>query len=111
MDSAPLRIECVDISHVQGTDVVASLVVFEDGLPRKSDYRHYSIRRPQATALRRRRLDRRGHPTTVPASSGRREQPEALDPQTGRPRKFAYPPNLFIVDGGAPSAMPQRRSR
>ncbi|MDV3208791.1 MAG: excinuclease ABC subunit UvrC, partial [Rhodococcus ruber] len=44
LDSAPLRIECVDISHVQGTDVVASLVVFEDGLPRKSDYRHYAIR-------------------------------------------------------------------
>ena len=42
--TAPLRIECVDISHVQGTDVVASLVVFEDGLPRKSDYRHYAIR-------------------------------------------------------------------
>lgn len=41
---APLRIECVDISHVQGTDVVASLVVFEDGLPRKSDYRHYAIK-------------------------------------------------------------------
>ena len=41
---APLRIECIDISHVQGTDVVASLVVFEDGLPRKSDYRHYAIR-------------------------------------------------------------------
>ena len=42
--AAPLRIECVDISHVQGTDVVASLVVFEDGLPRKSDYRHYAIK-------------------------------------------------------------------
>ncbi|MGW8651144.1 excinuclease ABC subunit UvrC, partial [Nocardia salmonicida] len=44
LDSAPLRIECVDISHVQGTDVVASLVVFEDGLARKSDYRHYAIK-------------------------------------------------------------------
>ncbi|MGB0972811.1 MAG: excinuclease ABC subunit UvrC, partial [Mycobacterium sp.] len=44
LEDAPLRIECVDISHVQGTDVVASLVVFEDGLPRKSDYRHYAIR-------------------------------------------------------------------
>ena len=44
LDSAPLRIECIDISHVQGTDVVASLVVFEDGLPRKSDYRHYAIK-------------------------------------------------------------------
>ncbi|MFD9615150.1 excinuclease ABC subunit UvrC, partial [Streptomyces sp. NPDC059083] len=43
LDSAPLRIECVDISHVQGTDVVASLVVFEDGLARKSEYRHYAI--------------------------------------------------------------------
>ena len=43
-ESAPLRIECVDISHVQCTDVVASLVVFEDGLARKSDYRHYAIK-------------------------------------------------------------------
>src|SRR5699024_4978613 len=44
LDSAPLRIECVDVSHVQGTDVVASLVVFEDGLARKSDYRRFEIR-------------------------------------------------------------------
>lgn len=44
LPDAPLRIECVDISHVQGTDVVGSLVVFEDGLPRKSDYRHFAIR-------------------------------------------------------------------
>src|SRR5690242_2344155 len=44
LDSAPLRIECVDVSHVQGTDVVASLVVFEDGLPRKTDYRRYEVR-------------------------------------------------------------------
>src|SRR5699024_7215099 len=44
LDSAPLRIECVDISHTQGTDVMASLVVFEDGIPRKSDYRLYRIR-------------------------------------------------------------------
>src|SRR5690606_17336495 len=44
LDTAPLRIECVDISHVQGTDVVASLVVFEDGLKRSSEYRHYAIK-------------------------------------------------------------------
>ena len=44
MDSAPLRIECIDISHVQGTNVVASLVVFEDGLPKRSDYRRFAIR-------------------------------------------------------------------
>ena len=44
MDTSPLRIECVDISHIQGTDVVASLVVFEDGMPKKSDYRRYKIK-------------------------------------------------------------------
>ena len=74
---APLRIECVDISHVQGTDVVGSLVVFEDGLPRKSDYRHFgdpgSRRR---RALRRRRLHRRGDPPPVPAAPERPERSE-----------------------------------
>ena len=44
VNAAPLRIECIDISHVQGTDVVASLVVFEDGLPKRSDYRRFAIR-------------------------------------------------------------------
>ena len=44
MDVAPLRIECIDVSHVQGTNVVASLVVFEDGLPKRSDYRRFAIR-------------------------------------------------------------------
>src|SRR5690606_20321549 len=44
LDTAPLRIECVDVSHIQGADVVASLVVFEDALPRKSEYRRFAIR-------------------------------------------------------------------
>lgn len=107
LDSAPLRIECIDISHVQGTDVVASLVVFEDGLPRKSDYRHYSIKEAAGDGhsddvasiaeVTRRRFLRHGK------DSGGDLAPEAsLDPQTGRPRRFAYPPNLFVVDGGAP---------
>ncbi|MHC9292682.1 excinuclease ABC subunit UvrC [Mycobacterium sp. LTG2003] len=97
---APLRIECVDISHVQGTDVVASLVVFEDGLPRKSDYRHYAIREAAGNGrsddvasiaeVTRRRFLR--HVTDT--------QPDAGGEQ--RPRRFAYPPNLFVVDGGAP---------
>ncbi|MGV0804947.1 excinuclease ABC subunit UvrC [Mycolicibacterium setense] len=97
---APLRIECVDISHVQGTDVVASLVVFEDGLPRKSDYRHYAIREAAGEGrsddvasiaeVTRRRFLRHTSDT----------QPEAGAEQ--RPRRFAYPPNLFVVDGGAP---------
>ncbi|MGW6378361.1 excinuclease ABC subunit UvrC [Rhodococcus sp. NPDC055112] len=120
LDQAPLRIECVDISHVQGTDVVASLVVFEDGLPRKSDYRHYSIKEAAgegrsddvasiAEVTRRRFLrhaadvasaDTAGQTDT---GNGGDQAPEAaLDPQTGRPRRFAYPPNLFVVDGGAP---------
>ncbi|AXY52230.1 hypothetical protein YT1_2819 [Rhodococcus ruber] len=153
LDSAPLRIECVDISHVQGTDVVASLVVFEDGLPRKSDYRHYAIReaagdgrsddvasiaevtrrrflrhnrdlaaaggdlvaarRGDPDAARRgdpdaaRRGDpdaaRRGDPVAARDGDGGDLAPEAaLDPATGRPRRFAYPPNLYVVDGGAP---------
>ncbi|MGE2714882.1 excinuclease ABC subunit UvrC [Mycolicibacterium litorale] len=99
---APLRIECVDISHVQGTDVVASLVVFEDGLPRKSDYRHYAIREAAGEGrsddvasiaeVTRRRFYRHLHDT---------QHPTELSPE-GRSRKFAYPPNLFVVDGGAP---------
>ncbi|MDV3124829.1 excinuclease ABC subunit UvrC [Mycobacterium sp. 21AC1] len=98
---APLRIECVDISHVQGTDVVASLVVFEDGLPRKSDYRHYAIREAAGEGrsddvasiaeVTRRRFQRH---------VADREHTETVAEQ--RPRRFAYPPNLFVVDGGAP---------
>lgn len=105
LDAAPLRIECIDISHVQGTDVVASLVVFEDGLPRKSDYRHYAIREAAgegrsddvasiAEVTRRRFLRHRQDQEAT-------DRPP-VDPDSGRPRKFAYPPNLFVVDGGAP---------
>ncbi|MGW6693117.1 excinuclease ABC subunit UvrC [Rhodococcus sp. NPDC054953] len=120
LDEAPLRIECIDISHVQGTDVVASLVVFEDGLPRKSDYRHYSIREAAGDGhsddvasiaeVTRRRFLRHAQDAArvdpgaaVDESSGGDLAPAAaLDPQTGRPRRFAYPPNLFVVDGGKP---------
>ncbi|NMD57186.1 MULTISPECIES: excinuclease ABC subunit UvrC [Tsukamurella] len=138
LDEAPLRIECVDISHIQGSDVVASLVVFEDGLAKKSDYRHYGIKEAAgdghsddvasiAEVTRRRFLRHRadaraadgaGSPeagSTVVAgdnggdlaadNNGGDLAPEAaIDPQTGRPRRFAYPPNLFVVDGGAPQA-------
>ena len=101
---APLRIECVDISHVQGTDVVGSLVVFEDGLPRKSDYRHFAIREAAGEGrsddvasiaeVTRRRFQRHVADTEAIESAG----PAASD----KPRKFAYPPNLYVVDGGAP---------
>lgn len=97
---APLRIECVDISHVQGTDVVASLVVFEDGLPRKSDYRHYAIREAAGEG----RSDDVASIAEVTRRRFMRHVADAERPLVaeGRSRKFAYPPNLFVVDGGAP---------
>ncbi|MBU3751824.1 MAG: excinuclease ABC subunit UvrC, partial [Mycobacterium sp.] len=98
---APLRIECIDISHVQGTDVVGSLVVFEDGLPRKSDYRHFAIREAAGQGrsddvasiaeITRRRFLRHVRETGC----------DGADPDIGK-RRFAYPPNLFVVDGGVP---------
>ncbi|MEC3918092.1 excinuclease ABC subunit UvrC [Nocardia sp. CDC160] len=120
LDSAPLRIECVDISHVQGTDVVASLVVFEDGLARKSEYRHYSIKEAagegrsddvgsiaEVTRRRfgklRRDLDA-AEAADLESGSDAMESdlPPGIDPKTGKPRRFSYPPNLYVVDGGAP---------
>jgi len=108
---APLRIECVDISHVQGTDVVASLVVFEDGLPRKSDYRHYSIKEAAGDGrsddvasiaeVTRRRFWRHVQQNAEGAAAEQATAPGESAPE-GRSRKFAYPPNLYVVDGGAP---------
>ena len=120
LSDAPLRIECVDISHVQGTDVVASLVVFEDGLPRKSDYRHYAIREAAGDGrsddvasiaeVTRRRFARHVADAQAPVPEdstlvdGAPASGRAADgaPASTRPRKFAYPPNLYVVDGGAP---------
>ncbi len=119
LDSAPLRIECVDISHVQGTDVVASLVVFEDGLPRKSEYRHYAIKEAAGEGrsddvasiaeVTRRRFAKLRRDLDAAAASELESDTETIDsslpgidPKTGRPRRFAYPPNLYVVDGGAP---------
>ena len=109
---APLRIECVDISHVQGTDVVGSLVVFEDGLPRKSDYRHFAIREAAGEGrsddvasiaeVTRRRFLRHLRDAGRPAEAAEADKPREDLPETGKPRRFAYPPNLFVVDGGAP---------
>jgi excinuclease ABC subunit C len=103
---APLRIECVDISHVQGTDVVGSLVVFEDGLPRKSDYRHFAIREAAGDGrsddvasiaeVTRRRFLRHLRDTETAENCNAATEPDVT------PRRFAYPPNLFVVDGGVP---------
>jgi excinuclease ABC subunit C len=122
LDSAPLRIECVDVSHVQGSNVVASLVVFEDGLARKSEYRRFEIRGgaeggdvAAIAEVVRRRFRRylaesrgAGNDTAGEGESGMvgardpRDHRPGIDPETGRPRKFAYPPNLLVVDGGQP---------
>ncbi|GAA1376388.1 excinuclease ABC subunit UvrC [Luteococcus sanguinis] len=104
---APLRIECYDISHLQGTEVVGSMVVFEDGLPRKSEYRRFVIRSFEGsddlramnevlTRRFRRLLDDRA--SMVEGEDG----PMLIDPTTGAPRKFAYAPALVVVDGGQP---------
>lgn len=116
MDESPLRIECTDISHIQGTDVVASLVVFEDGLPKKSDYRRYKIREAAgeghsndvasiAEVVRRRFKRHLEDRTAVPMGDDAGDLLEGEEDLAVAPegtKKFAYPPNLFIVDGGQP---------
>jgi len=103
--SAPLRIECYDISQIQGTDVVASMVVFEDGLARKSEYRRFIISGATddvsaiSEVLRRRFARYLAARAAGEHTDGDRP---AIDPETGKPRKFAYAPNLVVVDGGAP---------
>lgn len=122
LETAPLRIECIDISHTQGTDVMASLVVFEDGIPRKSDYRLYRIREAAgdghsddvaSIAEVTRRRFRRHHedPAVTPDETDGPVDDEAGGEVTGGTgagratttnRRFAYPPQLFVVDGGRP---------
>ncbi|NNG18634.1 excinuclease ABC subunit UvrC [Naumannella sp. ID2617S] len=109
----PLRIECYDISNLQGTEVVASMVVFEDGLPRKSEYRRFVIRGVEGqndvasmheviTRRFRRLLDDRAAMAAGRDDGSGSEQALLVDPETGAPRKFAYAPALVVVDGGPP---------
>jgi excinuclease ABC subunit C len=109
LETAPLRIECYDVSQIQGTDVVASMVVFEDGLSRRGEYRRFAIRgaTDDLSALSevlRRRFARYLSETAQSGDPLGDEPPDrpGVDPTTGRPRKFAYPPQLVVVDGGAP---------
>ncbi|MBO4163642.1 excinuclease ABC subunit UvrC [Micromonospora antibiotica] len=111
MRTSPLRIECFDVSQIQGTDVVASMVVFEDGLPRKSEYRRFIVRgatddlSAMSEVLRRRfarYLDARAETGELGEETASDPDRPGIDPTTGRPRKFAYPPQLVVVDGGAP---------
>ncbi|MFI7214379.1 excinuclease ABC subunit UvrC [Micromonospora maritima] len=111
MRTSPLRIECFDVSQIQGSDVVASMVVFEDGLPRKSEYRRFIVRgatddlSAMSEVLRRRfarYLDARAETGELGEETATDPDRPGIDPTTGRPRKFAYPPQLVVVDGGPP---------
>jgi len=109
LDEAPLRIECFDVSNLQGTEVVASMVVFEDGLPRKSDYRRFTIRgvdgQNDVAAMEEtitRRFRRMLEDQAALTESASAEPSGLVNPETGRPRKFAYRPGLVVVDGGRP---------
>ncbi|MFB6937752.1 excinuclease ABC subunit UvrC [Streptomyces chartreusis] len=164
LDSAPLRIECYDISHLQGDDVVASMVVFEDGLARKSEYRRFQIKgfegqddvRSMHEVITRRfkrylaEKERTGEwsdgestladtpsgslgdtssdtlgdaPSTpsgdtpsgdTPADALTTTSPDALTnsltDDDGRPKRFAYPPQLVVVDGGQPQVAAAQRA-
>ncbi|GAA3281779.1 excinuclease ABC subunit UvrC [Dactylosporangium vinaceum] len=108
MPAAPLRIECYDISQIQGTDVVASMVVFEDGLSRKSEYRRFAINGATddvsaiSEVLRRRFARYLDAKVEIDEAAEVDPSRPGIDPTTGRPRKFAYPPQLVVVDGGQP---------
>ncbi|MDJ1641426.1 excinuclease ABC subunit UvrC [Streptomyces pakalii] len=149
LDTVPLRIECYDISHLQGDDVVASMVVFEDGLARKSEYRRFQIKgfegqddvRSMHEVIGRRfkrylqEKERTGEweeqPTDTPADGPAPTGPvpgpvpavgPTADPVTGpaedtepreddgRPKRFAYPPQLVVVDGGQPQVAAAKRA-
>nr|WSW69873.1 excinuclease ABC subunit UvrC [Streptomyces sp. NBC_00995] len=166
LDTAPLRIECFDISHLQGDDVVASMVVFEDGLARKGEYRRFQIKgfegqddvRSMHEVISRRfrrylqEKERTGEweegpaptgpaptgpvptgpapiadgpapagPGTTPVVTGPApsgpvpavpDQDAAAEPREddGRPKRFAYPPQLLVVDGGQPQVAAAKRA-
>ena len=103
LESSPLRIECYDISHTGGSHQVGSMVVFEDGLPKKSEYRHFNVRGEDGEGARddtaamheviHRRFSRYLEEKAAPAP---------VQEEDGAPRRFAYPPNLVVVDGGEP---------
>jgi len=136
LESAPLRIECYDISHTQGTYQSASMVVFEDGLPRKSEYRTFSVRGPEGDGARddtaamhevitrrfRRYLadrlaagdveldDGDGRDPGAPPAVARPRSGEVPAEEPGERKRFAYPPNLVVVDGGPPQVAAAQRA-
>jgi excinuclease ABC subunit C len=109
LPEAPLRIECMDVSHVQGTNVVASMVVFEDGLAKKSDYRRFAVAQGTDDTAAMAEVVRRRFARHLKEEADRADE-QGVAAEEGRPRRFAYPPNLLVVDGGAPQVAAAARS-
>ncbi|ASU84589.1 excinuclease ABC subunit UvrC [Nocardiopsis gilva YIM 90087] len=129
LDEAPLRIECYDISNLMGEHVVASMVVFEDGLARKPEYRRFSVRgmskgdKEQNDVASMHEVIKRRFTRYLEESSRHGEVARMGDGATGegtapedgegaavKPGKFAYPPNLVVVDGGLPQVRAARQA-
>ncbi|RKT37151.1 excinuclease ABC subunit C [Microbacterium sp. AG1240] len=115
LSEAPLRIECYDVSHLSGTNVVASMVVFEDGLPRKDQYRTFGV--PETTddtdslyQVLTRRLAYLDRPEEVepPAPEPTADGEVVTEPP--KRKRFAYPPQLLVVDGGQPQVAAAARA-
>ncbi|MFZ9101108.1 MAG: excinuclease ABC subunit UvrC [Pontimonas sp.] len=102
LEEAPLRIECFDVSHLGGENQVASMVVFEDGIPRREHYRKFAIdgARDDTEAIYQvlsRRLKRLA-------------EPESMEGEEKTKNSFAYPPGLFVIDGGLPQVNAAQRA-
>ena len=124
LESAPLRIECYDISHTQGTYQSASMVVFEDGLARKSEYRSFSIRGSDGDGARddtqamhevitrrfKRYLNDRLKANDVEMSAGELPTGEVAADAPEEKARFAYPPSLVVVDGGPPQVAAAKKA-
>ncbi|MBH0054180.1 excinuclease ABC subunit UvrC [Salinibacterium sp. SWN139] len=132
MPEAPLRMECFDVSHLSGTNVVASMVVFEDGLPKKQHYRRFNIAETTDDTdsiyqVLKRRLAYLAAGDAVPTAAEAQtsadethnaEHPGAAASDSAEPKtdavvpshKFAYPPQLLIVDGGQPQVSAAKRA-
>jgi len=109
LERPPLRIECYDISNISGTSVVASMVVFEDGVAKKSEYRRFII--DTSTAWD----DTRAIHQVLTRRLKRLAEERGVDPAEvlehgGAQKRFAYPPELIVVDGGAPQVAAAARA-
>lgn len=125
LDEAPLRIECYDVSNLMGEHVVASMVVFEDGLARKSEYRRFNVRGSAGaddtgsmyeviTRRFSRYLDSAKKAGEAGGAASAGDGPETVgspsETEGGAEGTFAYPPNLVMVDGGRPQVQAARRA-